>query len=495
MKTILLFGAGKSATVLIEYLVDNGPAHNWRLIVADADKQLAQSKLDMSERDIAVQLDVNDAEKRSELIEAADLIISLLPPALHYLIALDCLQYKKHLLTASYVDERIEKLKEEIKTNNLLFLCEMGLDPGIDHMSAKKLIDAIHEQGGKINSFISHCGGLVAPESDDNPWHYKISWNPKNVVNAGKAGAKFKKDGVIAEMDYHNIFAEKRYVRNGDEIYCWYPNRDSLRYINLYSLNEAPTFIRTTLRHPDFIYGWKNVVDLKLTDENLFYETDGCSLMAFFKEHMDRNNFNQWLEQKLKQQFEDTQTLLNNLVNLVKLQEQASDEAEPIDDLMMVNEKGDLQNIDMDDLKNNAAATIAFKMHESKLTLRQLFYLGMDDDKTIINKSKCSAADILQFSLETKLALSESDKDMIIMLHEIEYELEDKKHKIESSLTLIGEDSNKTAMAKTVGLPLGIAAKLILNGTIQLRGLQIPVSKEIYEPVMNELEEYGISFL
>jgi saccharopine dehydrogenase-like NADP-dependent oxidoreductase len=209
---------------------------------------------------------------------------------------------------------------------------------------------------------------------------------------------------------------------------------------------------------------------------------------------MDRNNFNQWLEQKLKQQFEDTQILLNNLVNLVKLQEQATSESEPVDDLMMVNEKGDLQNIDMEDLKNNAAATIAFKMHESKLTLRQLFYLGMDDDKTIINKGRCSAADVLQFALETKLPLTEEDKDMIIMLHEIEYELENKKHKVESALTLTGENNHQTAMAKTVGLPLGIAAKLILNGTINLKGLHIPVLKEIYEPVLKELEEYDIRF-
>jgi saccharopine dehydrogenase-like NADP-dependent oxidoreductase len=495
MKTILLFGAGKSATVLIEYLVKNGPANNWKLVVADSNKQLAQDKLLGSERDIAVSLDVHEAEKRSELVKTSDLVISLLPPAFHYLIALDCLQHKKHLLTASYIDERIESLKEEIKKKKLLFLCEMGLDPGIDHMSAKKLIDTIHEQGGGITSFVSHCGGLVAPESDDNPWHYKISWNPPSIVNAGKAGAIFKKDGTITELEYHEIFAEKRYVRNGEEIYCWYPNRDSLRYINVYGLSEANTFIRTTLRHPDFIYGWKNIVDLKLTNEHLFYETDGRSLMEFFREHMDKNNFSQWLEQKLKQQFEDTQTLLNNLVNLVKLQEQAAEEAEPVDDLMMVNEKGDLQNIDMDDLKNNAAATIAFKMHESKLTLRQLFYLGMDDGKTIINKGKCSAAGVLQFALETKLPLKDNDKDMIVMLHEIEYELENNKHKIESSLTLIGEDNQRTAMAKTVGLPLGIAAKLILNGTIQLEGLHIPVSKEIYQPVMQELEEYEIRFV
>ena len=424
------------------------------------------------------------------MIKQSDIVISLLPPSLHYIIALDCLQFKKNLLTASYIDEKIETQSHEIKNSKLLFLYEMGLDPGIDHMSAKKIIDEVQEQDGRITSFISHCGGLVAQENDDNPWHYKISWNSRNVVNAGKAGAVFKRNGIITNLSYEEIFSEKRYVKNGEEIFCWYPNRDSLRYIDVYGLTNAETFIRTTLRHPDFIYGWKNLVDLKLTDENLFYESEGMNLMEFFKAHMDRNDFNKWLEQKLKQQFEDTQALLNNLVSLVKLQEDAHEMN--TDDLMVVDEKGDLQNTDMDDLKNNAAATIAFKMHESKLTLRQLFYLGMDDNKTLINKGRCSAADILQFALETKLPLKESDKDMIVMLHEIEYEMEGKKRKIESSLVVTGENNQKTAMAKTVGLPLGIAAKLILNGVIQLKGLHIPISKEIYDPVLKELEEHGI---
>lgn len=193
-KTILLFGAGKSASVLIEYLVKNGPANNWKLIVADKDLQSAQSGLKSAERDRAVSFDVQDKDKRIEFIQQADIVISLLPPTLHYLVAIDCLQLKKHLLTASYIDEKLKLLSEEIKNNHLLFLCEMGLDPGIDHMSAKKIIDEVHAEGGIITSFISHCGGLVAPENDDNPWHYKISWNPRNVVNAGKAGAIYREE-------------------------------------------------------------------------------------------------------------------------------------------------------------------------------------------------------------------------------------------------------------------------------------------------------------
>jgi saccharopine dehydrogenase-like NADP-dependent oxidoreductase len=495
MRTILLLGAGKSATILIDYLLSNAGVNNWQLIVADTNLDLAKNKVKNSLFGKAVLMDVTNEEDRHQYLKQADIVLSLLPPALHYLVAVDCIQFGKNLLTASYIDEQIKSLKEEIKNNDLLFLCEMGLDPGLDHMSAKVLIDDLHLKGANITSFISHCGGLVAPESDDNPWHYKISWNPRNVVNAGKGGAIFKKNGLINELGYEGIFGEKRYARIGEELYCWYPNRNSINYIETYGMTETKTFIRTTLRHPDFIYGWKNIIDLRLTDENLLYETDGLSLMAFFKEHMERNNFNGWLEQKLSKQFEETKELLNNLVNLVKLEEEVKEEtSEAIDDFMMVDEKGDLKKADMDDLKNNAAATIAFKMHESKLTLRQLFYLGMDDDKIIINKGKCGAADVLQFALQTKLALREKDRDMVIMMHEIEYETNNEKKKIESSLIVVGENSEQTAMAKTVGLPLGIATKLILDGTIQLKGLHLPVCKEIYEPVLKELEEHGIIF-
>jgi saccharopine dehydrogenase-like NADP-dependent oxidoreductase len=494
VRTILLFGAGKSATALIDYLLANALKQNWKLVVVDSDKRLAVEKMKDAERGSILSFDVTDEKNRLSAIQDADIVLSLLPPALHYLLAKDCLRLRKNLLTASYVDEQMESLREEIEKNDLLFLCEMGLDPGIDHMSAKKMIDEIKEDGGMITSFVSHCGGLVAPESDDNPWHYKISWNPRNVVNAGKDGALFKEDGLVQSLSYKEIFKEKRLVHiSREDILCWYPNRDSLKYIERYGLKDCPTFIRTTLRHPDFMYGWNNLVELKLTDETLFYDTEDKTLMDFFKEHMERNHFSEWLEEKLHRQLEETQGLLNNLVNLVEMEENPGED-EPAEDFMMVNKKGDLQQVDMDDLKNNAAATIAFKMHESKLTLRQLFFLGMDDGKTLINKGRCSAAGVLQFALETKLALKETDKDMVVMLHEIEYEQRGKKQKKESLLSVVGKDSVHTAMAKTVGLPLGIAAKGILNKDIRLKGLHIPLEQEIYTYVLRELEDAGIQF-
>jgi saccharopine dehydrogenase-like NADP-dependent oxidoreductase len=496
MKNVLLFGAGKSATVLIDYLLMNAEKEDWHLTLADVNRNLSREKIADSAFGTAVTVDIANDVERMALVRSADIVISLLPPALHIVVAKDCIAFSKNLLTASYEDESMRSLRTSIEEKGLLFLCEMGLDPGIDHMSAKKMIDDIHEKKGKINSFISHCGGLVAPESDNNPWHYKISWNPRNVVMAGKAGAIYKQNGEIIELNYEELFAEKRFVTvPGNEALCWYPNRDSLSYISTYGLEETDTFIRTTLRHPDYIYGWKNIIDLKLTSENLMYNTDQRSLSMFFREHMEKNGFSEWLENKLRDQFDMTKGLLAELVNLVELEQKAADKGvDSPDEFMMVDGKGDLQQVDIDDLKINAAATLADKMHDASLTLKQLFYLGMDDDATLINKGQCSAADVLQFALEKKLALQPGDKDMVIMLHEIEYTVDNKKFKSTASMVVTGEDDAHTAMAKTVGLSLGIAAKLIVDGTIDQKGLLMPVNKEIYLPVLEALHQHGIFF-
>jgi saccharopine dehydrogenase-like NADP-dependent oxidoreductase len=496
MKKILLFGAGKSSSALIQYLLRNAVREGWQLTVADANLQAAREKLGDSVYGHAVALDILQEEGRSRLIRQADLVISLLPSALHILVAKDCLFHKRNLLTASYVDESIRQLAKEIESSGLLFLCEMGLDPGIDHMSAKKLIDEIQLAGGNIKSFVSHCGGLVAPESDDNPWHYKISWNPRNVVMAGKAGAVFRESGEKKELDYKSLFEEKRYVQiPGDNLLCWYPNRDSLDYLPIYGLEDVSTFIRTTLRHPDFIYGWKNLINLNLTSESQRYNTNGKTLQQFFKEHMDKNGFGDWLQQTLSGHLDATKKLLSDLLHLTNLEEEAGKKGVGhLDEFMLVNEKGNLQRVDIDQLKLDAAATLADKMHNAKLTLKQLFYLGMDDDKTEINRGECTAADVLQFALEQKLMLLPSDKDRVVMLHEIEFENAGAAYRTTSSLVLNGNDGVQTAMAKTVGLPLGIAAKLILNGTLTIKGLLIPVTAEIYKPVLHELEAEGISF-
>lgn len=506
MKQVLLFGAGKSATILIEYLLENAKEGNWELVLVDANLELAASKIGLSSSGKAISFDIMDDEKRRKHISSADIVISMLPPTLHILVAKDCVALSKHLLTASYVDEAIKSLQKDISEKGILFLCEMGLDPGIDHMSAMKIIDEIHSKGGKITSFKSHCGGLVAPESDDNPWHYKISWNPRNIVLAGKAGAHFKEKGKEIRLTYEELFTPERTVDIPEIGYLsWYPNRDSLSYTSLYGLENAGTFIRTTLRHPDFMYGWKNVVDLNLTDEEPVYETNGKYLSEVFKEHMDKNNFGEWLQQKMTDRFKETQNMLTNLTKLMEAEKKVENEGEEIpQSFVSADATGNLQEIAIDDVKTKAAAFVAHKMHEANLILKQLMFLGLDDKETMVNKGLCSAADILQFAAERKLSLGANDRDMIVMLHEFEYVASSlamtassavtKKSEVRSSLVVKGQDSLHTAMAKTVGLPLGIAAKLILNGKIKLRGLHIPTAKEIYEPVLQELELYGVKF-
>lgn len=428
MKHILLFGAGKSATVLIDYLKQTATQKQWRVTIADLNLAAVQAKVGDHELVKAAGVSIEDETKRKALIEDADVVISLLPPSLHYIVALDCLAFGKHLLTASYVDEQIRQLAEEIKEKNILFLCEMGLDPGIDHMSAMQLIHRIKESGGQIHSFLSHCGGLVAPESDTNPWHYKISWNPRNVVLAGKAGAIFKEKSEVRSLETGVLFADCSEVSiEGIGRLAWYPNRDSLSYIPVYELEEAETFIRTTLRHPDFCKGWKVVVDLGLTDETNLLNTDSLTISAF-----------------LRNAFRGKESLLSD-----------------------------------------------------PLLKDQFDFLGWDD-ATFINTGHCSAADVLQFILEKKWVLEEDDRDMIVMLHEIAYVV--KSHpaergiKVKSELVVKGENNLHTAMAKTVGLPLGIAATLLLEGKINETGLQIPIIAGIYEPVLKVLAEHGIVF-
>ena len=420
MKTILLIGAGKSSTVLIRYLLKEAELNNWKFIIADADKNQVDVKTNHSRFAESVELDINNETQRERLIQRAHVVISMMPPALHYIVARDCVEFRKHLLTASYLDEQMKSLKDEIHHRKLFFLCEMGLDPGIDHMSAMKIIDGIREDGGNITSFKSHCGGLVAPESDDNPWHYKISWNPRNVVLAGKAGAEYKLEGANKKIPYRELFDTANLVNiDGLGQLAFYPNRDSLAYIPVYKMPGAKTFLRTTLRHPSFFAGWNAIVHAGLTDDVAALNPDGLS-------------FATW-----------------------------------------------------------SLAILPFVTDENK---ELLSYLGLFSDDPVPRSCKMSA-DILQFLMETKLAMAPEDKDMIVMLHEFEYELKAGKKYLQSSLVVNGEDSLYTAMAKTVGLPLGIAAKLLLNGGIKLRGLHIPSIKQIYEPVLRELEEHGIKFV
>jgi saccharopine dehydrogenase-like NADP-dependent oxidoreductase len=435
MSNILLFGAGKSASCLIKYLIDFADLDNNQLHIVDMQTSHLQNRFPNNAFLQLHNLNLLENEtERIELIENADIVLSLLPPSLHIIIAKDCLLKEKNLITASYVSPEMEALHQNVLDKNLLFMCEMGLDPGIDHMSAMEIIKRIELQGGKITSFKSHCGGLVAPESDTNPWHYKISWNPRNIVTAGQAGATFLQDGFEKKLNYENIF------ENCDNIQlpplgelAFYPNRDSMHYIKLYDLKNATTLMRTTLRYPIFTKAWDVIIAMGLTEEKDIVDSDNLS-------------FKKWISNKMK-----------------------------------------ISESEVD-------STISNYCKNEKELIHAIQYLNLNSNE-IIKKGNCSSADILQSVIEAKWKLETTDKDMIAMQHEFNYEINGEKKYLSSSLVVKGEDNVYTAMAKTVGLPMGILARLLLQNKIKnIYGLQIPILSEVYEPVLQELKVNGIIF-
>lgn len=422
MQTILILGAGKSSTVLIHTLLEQAFQEDWTVWVADGNISLADQKIAGHPRGCSFYLDLDQQDTWHPLLNASDLVISMLPPSFHLTVASACLRSGKHFLNASYLSPEMKQLNEAVQERGLVFLCEMGLDPGIDHMSAMEAIDQIHQKGGRIEKFYSHCGGLIAPESDDNPWHYKITWNPRNIVLAGNEGARFLKDGQSVLLPYPELFDPCRTVSiPGAGTYAWYPNRNSMPYINLYGLKDVYDFVRSTLRHPDFCKGWKVLVESGCTDDSELIDSDSTSYHDFFR------------------------SKLKNVPHL---------------------------DVNIE---------------------HQLDFLGLFQEK-LIQMGRVSSAQILQRQLEEKLSLNPEDHDMILLMHEIGYRLNNVYREVTLSLVVKGEDAVHTAMAKTVGLPLAIAAKLILNGVIMIPGVHIPVHESIYLPVLRELEKKSVRF-
>ncbi|NSL86546.1 saccharopine dehydrogenase C-terminal domain-containing protein [Chitinophaga solisilvae] len=436
MKNILLFGAGKSATSLIDYLLTNAPRQKWHITVADQDLMLIKSKTGKSYYATPAAIDIKDPAVRQPLIQETDLVISLLPPQLHIIVARDCLQYKKNLLTASYIDPEVRKLEKEIEKAGLLFMYEMGLDPGIDHMSAMKLIHSIEKKGGQIFSFKSYCGGLISPDSIDNPWQYKISWNARNIVLAGSSGASFREKGKARELTYEQLFDHTKTIQvPGLGKLAFYPNRDSIGYMEAYKLENIATFMRATLRFPDFCEGWNALVKLGLTNDSTKIQTDNLTYFNWATQHLH-------LDKQLGHE--------DNMARFLGVSSKSK-------------------------------------------VIRQLRFLGLLNGE-IINMGEQTNAAVLQHIVEDKLKMEPADKDMIVMLHEIEFERRNMATRMHSYMITQGEDNVRTAMAKTVGLPLGILAKLLLQEKITLTGLHIPVMPEIYNPVLRELEEFDIRF-
>lgn len=428
--TILIIGAGKSATILIQYLQQKAVENDWYILLADGDEALAKNKWNNAPNGMAVGVDIANELDRQHLVQKAHIVVSMLPAQLHYLVAKDCLHFGKPLFTASYVDDTMRSLAAEIEAKQLLFLCEMGLDPGIDHMSAMAIIDEIHAKGGKISSFKSHCGGLVAPESDDNPWHYKISWNPRNIILAGKSGAIYLKDGSNISKNYAEIFDQAPVVDiPGIGHLANYPNRNSLSYIDTYQLHGVQDFVRTTLRHPAFCAGWNAIVQLHLTDEKLIALDENTTVQNWFVTHIQQNGL---------------EAVLVKLTQVPSIKE-------------------------------------------------QLEFIGLFAP-IVIPAQFNSNASILQWLLEDKWKLAASDKDLVVMLHEIEYSIGARQFKLESSMVLTGLDAIHTAMAMTVGLPLAMGVCAYLKGALRMTGLHIPIDARIYQPILQSLAEEGIVF-
>jgi saccharopine dehydrogenase-like NADP-dependent oxidoreductase len=434
MKQILLFGAGRSATDLIDYLATSCIQNSWSLYVCDSDKQLAISKIKNYKNCEYLELDIHNEHSLNKSIADSDLVISLLPPSLHSIVANACLKYKKDLLTASYVDDYMKSLDIKAKEAGVLFLCEMGLDPGIDHMSSMQLFERIDSIGGRITSYLSSTGGLVSPISDDNPWHYKFSWNPKNVINAGKGTAQFLKDGQIHYTPYSRIFNTiiPYHIEYYGE-YDSYPNRDSLKYINLYNLKDVSTIYRGTLRKSGFTKAWNALIQMGFTQDNFFIEQLG------------------------EISFEELSCRLLEV------------KSECLKSKMIEYCQNDI---------------VAFDKIE---------WLGLLS-KELIPLEKGTPADVLEYILLNKWSMQPNDKDLIIMLHDVTYILDNDTHNIVSLLTLEGQDAVHTAMSKCVGLPLAIYAEYLLHHGRPFSGVHIPVRKEIYQPVMTKLADLGINF-
>ena len=436
MDTILILGAGKSSVYLIDYLLETAKTKNRKIVVGDVSLEIASQKLKGHQFGEAVVIDLDDVENRKSLIKRSDVVISMLPAFLHPIIGKDCLELGKHFFSASYESDEMRKMEAQIKSKNLLFLNECGLDPGLDHMSAMKIIHQEKDSGNTITSFKSFTGGVLAPESEDNPWKYKFTWNPRNVVLAGQGVSRFILHGNYKYVPYHMLFRRLEKVSFEDVgDFDGYPNRDSLGYRKIYGLNEIPTLIRGTLRRAGFCQSWDVFVQLGITDDSFKMELpEGFSHRMFFNSFL------------------------------------------PYKESLTVEEK--LQEL--------------LPWVDSEI-LSKIEWLGLFSDLPL-PKTNGSPAAILEQILKGKWKLQDHDKDMIVMQHLFEIATPKSKKKIVSSLVCKGENQEYTAMAKTVGLPLAIAVDLFLEDKFNVRGLHVPVLPEIYEPILEALVRQGIEF-
>ena len=438
MRKVLIVGAGKSSPFLIKYLIENSVQENLFILIADANL-LNLKKINRNERCKTILFDINDVDQKKKLIHDADIVISLLPVHLHILIAKTCLELKRNLLTASYVSEEMKLLNNKVKKKGLIFLNEIGLDPGIDHMSAKKIIDRIQADNKEIISFKSFTGGLIAPMSDNNLWNYKFTWNPRNVVKAGQgSAAKFIEKGKYKYVPYYRLFDNTETI-NIDEIgeFEVYPNRDSLKYRKLYNLDDIQTMKRGTIRKVGFSKSWNMLIRLGLTDDSYRISNSKNMSIREFTNCFLPYDPNKSIEKKVQKEL---------------------------------------------------------KIKSFNEEMKKLKAINLFDDEKKIRTENGTPAEILEEILRDIWKLEKNDRDMIIMYHEFKYRNRNKIKKITSTMVCIGDNKKFTAMSKTVGLPLAIASILILNKQIKIKGIIRPIHQQIYDPVLEKLDRFDINF-
>jgi saccharopine dehydrogenase-like NADP-dependent oxidoreductase len=439
MRQILIIGAGRSASSLIQYLLNKSNEENLHLTIGDLSMELAQRKTNNHPNATAIALDINNATQRQAEIQKADIVISMLPAHMHIEVAKDCVTFQKNMVTASYISDAIQSLDAEVKAKGLVFMNEIGLDPGIDHMSAMKVIDDIKAKGGKMILFESFCGGLVAPESDTNLWNYKFTWAPRNVVLAGQGGAsKFIQEGKYKYIPYHKLFRRTEFLEvEGYGRFEGYANRDSLKYRSVYGLDDVLTLYRGTIRRVGFSKAWNMFVQLGMTDDTYVMEdSENMSYRDFINSFLPYSPTDSVeIKTRLQLGIEQDDIMWDKLLEL---------------DLFNPNKKVGLQN--------------------------------------------ATPAQILERILNDSWSLQPDDKDMIVMYHKFGYELNGERKQIDSKMVCIGDDQTYTAMAKTVGLPVAMATLQILNGNIKTPGVQLPIRPEVYNPILKELETFGVIF-
>lgn len=438
MKKVLILGAGLSTSSLIKYMIDHSEEYDWGIKLGDISLALCEKKLAGHKNGEAFVFDVRNQKQVDLEVKNADIVISMLPASLHHIVAKGCLEHAVNMVTASYVSEEVRAMDQKAKEKGIVMLNEVGVDPGIDHMSAMQVIDRIKEKGGKILEFESNTGGLVAPKYDNNPWNYKFTWNPKNVVLAGQGNSQFLHNGMFKYIPYNKLFEryERINVLDLGEFEA-YPNRDSLCYKTIYGLDDVKTIFRGTIRRPGYCKAWNAFVQLGMTsDDYIFSNSIDATYRQFINSYLPYD-----VEKPVEHKVADY-----------------------------------------------------LKVDEDSAMMYKLRWLGIFNDD-VIGLEQATPAEILQQLLESKWSLDTDDIDMIVMQHQFVYELNDEIKKIYSSMVVYGEDNVHTAMSISVGLPVAIAAKMLLTGGItDLTGVHIPTVKEIYEPIMKELENYKIRF-